>query len=37
MEPYQNVNGNSGIARYEIGDTYIQVEFAGYRTERVGG
>ena len=28
METYQNVNGNSGIAGYEIGDTYIQVEFA---------
>lgn len=28
MEPYQNVNGNSGIAGYEIGDTYIEVEFA---------
>lgn len=28
METYQNVNGNSGIAGYEIGDTYIEVEFA---------
>ena len=28
MEPYQNVNGNSGIAGYEIGDTCIEVEFA---------
>ena len=33
METYQNVNGNSGIAGYEIGDTYIEVEFAD--TERV--
>lgn len=28
METYQNVNGNSGIAGYKIGDTYIEVEFA---------
>ena len=28
METYQNVNGNSGIAGYEIGDTCIEVEFA---------
>lgn len=28
METYQNVNGNSGIAGYEIGDTCIQVKFA---------
>lgn len=28
MEPYQNVNGNSGIAGYKIGDTCIEVEFA---------
>ena len=28
MKIYQNVNGNSGIAGYEIGDTYIEVEFA---------
>lgn len=28
METYQNVNGNSGIAEYKIGDTCIQVEFA---------
>ena len=28
METYQNVNGNSGIAEYKIGDTCIEVEFA---------
>ena len=28
METYQNVNGNSGIAGYKIGDTCIEVEFA---------
>ena len=28
METYQNINGNFGIAGYEIGDTYIEVEFA---------
>ena len=28
METYQNVNGNSGIAGYKIGDTGIEVEFA---------
>ena len=28
MEIYQNVNGNSGIAGYKIGDTCIEVEFA---------
>lgn len=28
MKIYQNVNGNFGIAGYEIGDTYIEVEFA---------
>lgn len=28
MEIYQNVNGNSGIAGYKIGDTCIEVEFS---------
>ena len=28
METYQNVNGNSGIAGYKIGDTCIEVKFA---------
>ena len=48
METYQNINGNFGIAGYEIGDTYIEVEFCGYgecvslflrkcRTEECGG
>lgn len=27
MEPYQNLNGNSGVAAYEIGEDYIRVQF----------
>lgn len=29
MQPYKNVNGNSNIEAYEIGDTYIEVKFRG--------
>lgn len=27
MEPYRDINGDSGIAAYEIGSDYIKVQF----------
>lgn len=33
MEKYLNINGNSNIEAYEIGETYIAVKF--YRTSKV--
>lgn len=27
MERYKNINGNSGIEKYEIGNNYIRVQF----------
>lgn len=29
MQSYSNVNGNSNVEAYEIGDTYIEVKFRG--------
>lgn len=29
MQSYSNVNGNSNVEAYEIGDTYIEVKFGG--------
>ncbi|MFC3903059.1 hypothetical protein SAMN05421749_104141 [Acinetobacter marinus] len=29
MERYLDVNGDSGVVGYEIGDTYIRVKFSG--------
>ncbi len=29
MERYSNSGGNSGVASYEIGDSYIRVKFNG--------
>ncbi|MFV8529507.1 hypothetical protein [Ralstonia pseudosolanacearum] len=28
MEPYKNLNGDSGIAFYQIGDDHIWIEFS---------
>ncbi|HJP18734.1 MAG TPA: hypothetical protein QF468_08790 [Nitrospinota bacterium] len=28
MERYKNLNGDSGVSAYEIGDDYIKVEFS---------
>ncbi len=28
MEPYRNIQGNSGVRAYEIGDDYITIEFS---------
>ncbi len=27
MEPYKDIDGDSGVAAYEIGDTFIKVRF----------
>ncbi|MCW3078474.1 MAG: hypothetical protein JWO32_3083 [Bacteroidetes bacterium] len=27
MIPYRNISGKSGVLAYEIGDTYIKIEF----------
>ena len=29
MQPYRNVNGNSNVEAYKIGDNYIEVKFRG--------
>lgn len=29
LQPYRNLNGNSGVSEYEIGPDYIRVRFTG--------
>ena len=28
MKPYKNINGNSGVIKYEVGDDFIRVQFS---------
>jgi hypothetical protein len=32
MKPYKNLNGDSGVTHYEIGEDYIGIKFAGKPT-----